>query len=306
MLRENFRKYLTIERQYSSHTINAYFNDLSQLGEFLSSYREISLFEADGAASVTHHMLRNWMADLLREGNSHRTVGRKISSAKTYFSFLQKSDLIHANPAARVKVPKFEKKLPAFLKESETENLFGLVEYPATFEGTRDKAILEILYGCGLRRAELIGLNIGNVDLYQRTLKVLGKGGRERVIPFGSNVEKALKEYLHAAEEAGLTVNDTLFMRKNGHNLYPKLVYRLVKKYLGQISSLSKKSPHILRHTFATHLLDKGADLNAIKELLGHSSLASTQVYTHNSISKLQAVHNQAHPRAIQHKKDPL
>ena len=298
MLREKFERYLGIERKYSSHTLVAYLKDLDQLDEFIQEKADLALFESDTVRKITHRHLRAWMTHLIENGISARSVGRKISAAKTYFGFLQKSEIIDGNPASRVKVPGYEKKNPDFLKETETEALFDLVEYPETFEGARDQCILEILYGCGLRRSELIGLKEADIDLYERTLKVRGKGNKDRIIPFGKKITQAIVGYQKALANEGIKVDKSFFVRKNGQAVYPKLIHRVVEKYLGQICSLTKKSPHVLRHTFATHLLDHGADLNAIKELLGHTSLSSTQVYTHNTISKLKAVHKLAHPRA--------
>ncbi|MEL6843461.1 MAG: tyrosine-type recombinase/integrase, partial [Bacteroidota bacterium] len=246
--------------------------------------------------------LRAWMGALIEEGLKARSVSRKLSSAKRYFRYLQREGIVEINPAKRIKVPRFEKKLPAFLKESETEQLFDLLEFPDSFEGKRDRAMLELLYGCGLRRSEIVGLRFTDLDTFKRSVRVRGKGNKERIIPYGKHVEAALQAYVDTVEVANLTQQNALFMRPSGEAIYAQLLYRVVRKYLNQISSLQQKSPHVLRHTFATHLLDHGADLNAIKELLGHSSLAATQVYTHNSIGKLKKVFHQSHPRAQNHK----
>ena len=298
MLREKFEQFLLVEKKYSNHTLQAYLKDLDQLNVFLLSHETNALFDPESVNKVSHRWLRLWMSELLENGLTARSVGRKISSVKSYFGFLQKSEIITNNPANRVKIPGFEKTIPSFLKESETEALFEMIEYPDTFEGVRDQCMLEILYGCGLRRSELIQLRLSDIDLFQMTIKVRGKGNKERLIPFGKKVKQAIHTYQQALITSGIETPDTFFMNINAKPVYPKLVYRVVGKYLGQICSLTKKSPHVLRHTFATHLLDHGADLNAIKELLGHSSLSSTQVYTHNSISKLKHVHKLAHPRA--------
>lgn len=306
MLKTQFQRYISVERRYSPLTETAYLTDLDQFADWVSKELDLDVFTPADTARISHKNIRAWMASLLESGHSTRTVGRKVSTLKTFFSFLQKSKIVSSNPAARVKLPGFEKKLPAFLKESETENLFDQIPFPDDFDGMRDRAILELFYGCGLRRAELISLRQTDLNTYDRTIRVTGKGNKERILPFGKNVEAALARYLQAVETAGHSEVAHLFMRKGGEPLYPKLIHRIVGKYLSQVTSLARKSPHILRHTFATHLLDNGADLNAIKELLGHSSLAATQVYTHNSISKLKAVHTQAHPRAIIHKQDSL
>jgi len=207
-----------------------------------------------------------------------------------------------ANPVASLKLPRFEQKLPVFLKETETEHLFERVDFGDDFSGRRDRALLELLYGCGLRRSEIVGLRPENVDLYQRQLRIMGKGGKERIVPFGKAVAEAQQAYLELRQQLLAPDPAAFFLKADGQPLYPKLVYRLVQKYLAVVSSRTQLSPHVLRHTFATHLLDRGADLNAIKELLGHASLAATQVYTHNSISKLKSVYAQAHPRATNHK----
>jgi integrase/recombinase XerC len=298
MLKEKFEQFLVVEKKYSEHTVLAYVKDLEQLDIFLKSHGIEVLFAAESVRKISHRWLRLWMSELLDEGLSARSVGRKISAVKSYFNFLQKSEIIDSNPAKRVKIPGFEKSIPSFLKENETEALFDMIEYPNTFEGARDQCMLEVLYGCGLRRSELIQLTPSDIDFFQAVIRVKGKGNKERLIPFGKKVKQALESYLLMQEKEGVVPAETFFVRKNGLPVYPKLVYRVVDKYLGQICSLTKKSPHVLRHTFATHLLDHGADLNAIKELLGHSSLSSTQVYTHNSITKLKNVHKLAHPRA--------
>lgn len=302
MLRARFYSYLSVEKQCTPHTCRAYLTDLDGLDQWLTQTRERSLFTPDGAAALSHKDLRHWMQDLIGQGLSYRSVARKLSSAKTYFRFLQRQGQLDRNPAARVKVPRYDKPLPAFLKETEVSRLLDDYPFPADFTGARDRCLLELLYGCGLRRSEVISLRRRDIDRYERSLTVTGKGGKTRRLPYGQHVAAALDAYLGAAQEAGLSLDGPLLVRPDGQALYPKLVYRLVQHYLGAVSSLESRGPHVLRHTYATHLLDRGADLNAIKELLGHSSLAATQVYTHNSISKLKNVHNQAHPRAGNHK----
>lgn len=298
MLWEKFEQYLTVERRYSSHTIKAYKTDLNDLNSFLLEIGNVSLFQEEDIEKIHHRLLRDWMASLIERGISNRSVARKLSAAKSFFSYLHKSTLIPTNPASRVKVPKFEKKLPSFLKESETEYLLDQIEFPDTFEGVRDKCLIEMLYGCGLRSSEAMSLTRQEVDLHTQTIRVHGKGNKERDLPFGKHLTSAILAYLNRCEADGIQLKEAFFVRNNGKTLYPSLIYKIINQYLGQASSLSQRSPHVLRHTFATHMLDNGADLNAIKELLGHSSLAATQVYTHNTISKLKSVHAQAHPRA--------
>lgn len=298
MLQEKFLNYLKLEKQYASNTLEAYERDLRMLGEFLVTDFDLDLFKAAGVQRVNHRMLRAWMGELLSKGLTSRTVSRKLSASRTYFAWLRRQGMMETNPAKALKLPGIEKKLPAFLKERETERLFEEIEFPDSWEGARDKCILEVLYGCGLRRAELIGLQWADIDMYEMNMLVRGKGNKERMLPFGKAVKQAIEMYVAKMEAKNISIDLAFFVRENGQPLYPMLVYKMVNHYLGMVSSLHQKSPHVLRHTFATHLLNNGADLNAIKELLGHSSLAATQIYTHNSISKLKSIHKQAHPRA--------
>ncbi|GAB4406859.1 MAG: tyrosine recombinase XerC [Bacteroidia bacterium] len=298
MHREPFFTYLQIERNYSVHTLRAYETDLRDLAAWLTAHFACDLWETEGAACVTHRHLRSWMAQLMEQGCTARTVARKLSSARSYFRYLRRAHLLPANPAARLRLPRFEQKLPVFLQESETEELLRLDVFGDTFEEQRDRCMLELLYGCGLRRSELIGLRLADVNRYARTLRVRGKGNKERILPYGRHAADAIDTYLEAARRDNIALDAAFFVRPNAQPLYPKLVYETVGRHLARVSTRSRRSPHVLRHTFATHMLDRGADLDAIKELLGHSSLAATQVYTHNTISKLKAVHDQAHPRA--------
>ena len=300
MFRARFQTYLTIERNYSPHTLEAYVRDLDTLHAYLVAQEGIDVYEPGDVEKLTHRIIRNWMAQLVHEGMAPRSVARKISAVKTYLNFLQRSGYLPNNPAKRLHVPGFDKNLPHFLKEQEAEALFEQELYPATLEGVRDKCVLELLYGCGLRRSEIIALRREDVDMAARQLKVSGKGNKERIVPFGHHAYQALNAYLQEVQTAGISLEEAFFVRPSGEKLYPQLVYRIVKHYLSRVSDLAQRSPHVLRHTFATHLLDHGADLNAIKELLGHNSLAATQVYTHNSIRKLKSVHQQAHPRSDQ------
>lgn len=298
MLQQKFLDYLKLEKHYAANTLEAYERDLRMLRDFLSIIFELDLFDKSDARHISHRMLRAWMGELLSKGLTSRTVSRKLSASRTYFAWLRRQGLMEANPAKALKLPGIEKKLPAFLKERETERLFEEIDFPDTWEGARDKCILEVLYGCGLRRAELIGLRWADIDMYEKNMLVKGKGNKERILPFGKAVKQAIEVYLEKSKAENISIETAFFVRENGQPLYPLLVYKVVNHYLAMVSSLHQKSPHVLRHTFATHLLNNGADLNAIKELLGHSSLAATQVYTHNSISKLKSIHKQAHPRA--------
>ena len=298
MLLERFIRYVEVEKGYSSHTSEAYKKDLEQLNEFLDTQYELSLFLLEDLESCTPKVLRTWIGHMKAHHWESPTLSRKLSSVKSYFRFLNQAQLTTHNPTLGIRLKKGNKKLPSFLKETETEYLLDKIAFPNDFEGFRDKCLLEILYGCGLRRSELIELRTENVDLFGQRLRVMGKGNRERLVPFGKHVQKAIISYTAYLRAKGMDNREVFFIRKSGEALYPKLVYRIVQKYLKVASDVQQKSPHTLRHTYATHLLNRGADLNAIKELLGHKSLAATQVYTHNSIQKLQKVHKQAHPRS--------
>lgn len=299
MLRAAFHSYLELEKNYSPHTVAAYTRDLRFFREFVQDVYEFDPTDQTDLDGVTHRMIRSWMGEMMEKGISKRSVARKIASLNHWYKWLLKTDRIASNPARKVTVPKYEKKLPAFLKESSIEQLFNHVEYPDTFDGKRDRAMLEILYSCGLRRSELVGLEFVNISFGEGTLKVMGKGRKERVIPFGRPAAESLRAYMQVADNQGVNYKGVFFVKPtNGKPLSPGKVNQIVDRYLKQACTLSKTSPHVLRHSFATHLLDNGADLNAIKELLGHTSLAATQVYVHNSIQKLKKVYQQAHPKA--------
>lgn len=292
MTTNTFLKYLEFEKRFSPHTLTAYKGDLAQFNDFISS-----TYELTEAKEVTPQHIRAWMVQLMQEGVSTRSVNRKLSSLKTFFKFLKKRGQLEINPMSKIIAPKSGKRLPVFVNKDQIELLFDNVDFAEGFDGIRDKTILELLYATGMRRSELIGLKVKDISFESNFIKVNGKGNKERLIPMSRKIEKVLKEYLKEREE---TFPDrvNLFLTGKGKPLYPKLVYNLVKKYLSAVTTLEQRSPHVMRHTFATHLSDNGADLNAIKELLGHSSLAATQVYTHNSIEKLKKVYEQAHPNA--------
>ncbi len=294
---EAFTQYLQIEKGYSPHTVIAYVEDTREFSNYFESH--IAPLSLEGLTQqVNHRVIRSWMSSMLDAGLGKRSVARKIASLNAFYRFLMKSGLAESNPARRVSVPKSEKKLPVFLKQEETTRLFEADIFPDGFIGARDRAIMEILYGCGLRRAEVVGLQYRDIRFNKGLLKVLGKGNKERIVPFGKAVEISFKEYIKACEKEGFDYSQDFFLTDSGNKLYPRFVHALVNRYVGAISSVSKKSPHVMRHTFATHLLEEGADLNAIKEMLGHSSLAATQVYVHNNISTLKKVYRQAHPKA--------
>jgi len=289
---ESFIKYLQFEKRFSPHTVTAYANDLQQLSDFLFS--EFELYKLEEAQ---HAHLRGWVVSLMDAGLTPRSVNRKIVSVKSFFKFLQRRELIEVNPATRLKSLRVPKDLPNFVKEPEMTNLLEQFTFTDDFEGHRDKLILEMLYATGIRLSELIGITDKSINTYDKTIKVLGKRNKERIVPLHTEVLEQIERYNRLKREMEVQ-SDKLLITNSGKDLYPQFVYETVKKYLSQVTTLSKRSPHVLRHTFATHLLNKGADLNAVKDLLGHASLASTQVYTHNSIEKLKAVFDQAHPKA--------
>ncbi len=291
---DQFLRYLQFEKRYSNHTLTAYTDDLENFHEFLEE-----TFEIKEVSQIAHPHLRSWIVELSELSLSPRSINRKIASLKSYFKLLQAREYIFKNPATRLKPLKMDKKLPNFVKENEMERLLDDIEYSDDFIGHRDKLLIEIFYSTGIRLSELITLKKADVNFYESSIKVLGKRNKERLIPIGNNLVKYIKEYLvvRQQENVGL-LNDHLLVTEKGDPMYPMLVYRIIKKYLSMVTTLSKRSPHVLRHTFATHLLDKGADLNAVKDLLGHASLAATQVYTHNSLEKLKSTFDQAHPKA--------
>ncbi len=290
----NFLKYLEFEKRSSRHTVAAYQEDLNQLTLFLSQTFEISSPE-----EASHVHLRAWVVDLVQKGLSPTSVNRKIACLKSFYKFLRVRDVIEDNPATRLRPLKVEKRLPTFLRESEVIDLLDHIDFDAhTFSDMRDKLLLELLYASGMRLSELIGLKISDINEFDQTIKVLGKRNKERIIPIPTFIVKVIKSYLPLRSAEFPDAGDYLLLTDKGDMLYPMFVYRTVKRYVTLVSTLTKKSPHVLRHTFATHLLEKGADLNAVKDLLGHSSLAATQVYTHNSLEKLKSAFDQAHPKA--------
>ncbi|MFT4664934.1 MAG: integrase/recombinase XerC [Polaribacter sp.] len=292
MIITTFLKYLEFEKRFSSHTLIAYKGDLEQFKSFISKTYEVS-----EAKEVTPQHIRSWMVQLMQEGISTRSINRKLSSLKTFLKFLKKRGQLEFNPMAKIIAPKSGKRLPVFVNKDQINQLFDQIDFGEAYDGARNEAIMELLYATGMRSSELIGLKVRDISFESGLLKVKGKGNKERLIPMSRKVEKVLKGYLKAKEEY-FPVPSSLFLTSKGKVLYPKLVYNLVKRYLSAVTTLEQRSPHVMRHTFATHLSDNGADLNAIKELLGHSSLAATQVYTHNSIEKLKKVYEQAHPSA--------
>ena len=286
---KNFLDYLTIEKRYSVHTTVSYRNDLNQFNLYLSeSYSGIEFKKVE----MIH--VRSYMVHLLESKLAKSTVARKVSSIKSLYKFMKKEQLISSSPIQLLETPKIDSRLPVFLKEEEVVNLFEEFKFEDSFSGKRDKMILYLFYQTGIRLSELIGIK--DVDVRNGELKVLGKRNKERIIPLSNNIQPLIDQYLNLKDELGFK-KKYFFVTDNGNKLYEKFVYRKVNYYLSMVSSKQKKSPHILRHTFATHMLNNGADLNSIKEILGHENLSATQVYTHNTFQKLKSIHKQSHPR---------
>jgi len=292
--KESFLQYLQIEKRYSPHTVRSYLNDLDQFYLFLTSQ---SL--PDDAVTVTSHDIRSWIVSMLENGYTTVSIHRKISCLRVFYRFLRKEGHLKTDPLQKVVLPKRKKSLPVFVEEAAINNLLDNNSFAEGFDGIRDRTVIEMLYLTGMRRSELINLRINDVDLKEATVKVTGKRNKQRIIPLVESFIHGLTEYLKLRIEAGgIEANDWFFITPKGNKLYDKYVYNLVNRYLEMVTTADKKSPHILRHTFATHMLNHGADLNSIKELLGHASLSATQVYTHNTFEKLKKVYKQAHPRA--------
>ena len=288
-----FVSYLSLEKKYSVHTVTAYGNDVSVFMEFCELNYQIA--EID---NVPYVFIRNWIVSLVSDNVSNRSVNRKVSSLKAYYRFLQKIEKIEINPLAKHKALKAAKKIEIPFSFEEVESALDAVDFSDDFEGARDKLIIGLLYATGIRRIELVNLKLLDLDLSKKTIKVLGKRNKERIVPLAPFVYPWIVSYLSFRGSLGeVRDKEVLFLLKTGNKVYESLVYRIINRYFSKVSSKQKNSPHILRHTFATHLLNEGADLNSVKELLGHSSLASTQVYTHNSIAELKKVHLAAHPR---------
>ena len=288
MYLEDFINYIKSEKRFSNHTITSYETDLNQFFNYIEAEYQITNPE-----DVSFKLIRNWISLLLENNLKSSSVNRKISSLKSYYKFLLVSNYVDTNPTLKLISPKSSKRLPVFVEKDNMDSLFDKDFFEDSYEGKRDKLIIELFYFTGMRLSELINIKTSDIDKVNSQIKVIGKRNKERLIPITFNTLKDLNEFVNFYE-----IENFLFVEGNGKKLYSKKVYRIVNKYLAKISSIKKKSPHVLRHSFATHMLNNGADINAIKEILGHANLSATQIYTHNSIKKLKNVHKQAHPKA--------
>lgn len=288
----NFLKYIYLERRYSPKTVESYGIDLIQFEEFLFDYFRVAKIPWD---KVDKKSIRLFLVALQEAALSKRSIARKLATLKSFFKYLTREEIIENNPGLNIKIPKFDKKLPAFASTDDIDRLMAL---PAedTFEGIRDRAILELFYGTGMRLGELINVKLSDMMLSENLIRLHGKGNKERVIPVGSVAKQVIERYLTFRTKYAAQSVDNLFVLKSGKKMYPMAVQRIVKKYLTQASDSHKKSPHILRHSYATHLLNAGANIRVVKDLLGHESLSTTQVYTHLSIDHLKAIYRKAHP----------
>lgn len=290
--KESFLQYLATERRYSPHTVRSYGNDLNQFINFINES-----YSGFNPGDISSGDIRSWIVKLLDGGMAASSVHRKITCLRVFFRFLRRESIINGDPTERIVMPKRKKRLPGFVSEESLQSLLDGHNFGNDFQGIRNKTIIEMLYLTGMRRSELIGLKLSDYDNSRGTLRVLGKRNKERLIPLLDSFCRSIDEYIkmRGNEESA---SDWLFITDNGNKLYDKFVYIVVKRYLTMVTTIEKRSPHVLRHSFATHMLNHGADLNSIKELLGHANLSATQVYTHNTFEKLKKVYKQAHPRA--------
>ena len=294
LLVQPFLDFLKFEKRYSQHTVISYQTDLTGFFDFI-----IIQFGETPLNQITHTFIRSWLASLKDEGLSAKSINRKISTLKSFFKYQVKIGAVKQTPMAKVVSPKAEKRLPNFVADKDITTLFEHVEFPDTWKGQTERLLLSLFYQTGMRLNEAIQLKEGSVNFSNNTLKVLGKGNKERVIPIQKELKNELQDYLKKKKtNFDSSASDNLLVSEKGKPLQPRAVYTSVKAYLSLVTTIQKRSPHVLRHTFATHLMNNGADLNAVKELLGHSSLAATQVYTHNTIEKLKNIYKKAHPKA--------
>lgn len=291
---QTFLDYLKYQKRYSLHTMLSYQNDLTDFFHFIELQFGVILIEEINASFV-----RSWLAGLKESRLESKSINRKISTLKSFFKYQLKQELLQDSPMATILSAKVKKRLPQFVAEKDISTLFNYVEFPDNWSGKTDRLLFQLLYNTGIRQAELMNLKEAHTDKGNKTIKVLGKGNKERILPVSIELSQLIQKYI-ADKRIDFELVDTeiLLVNKKGKKLYPKYIYNVVRKYLSAVTTIDKKSPHVLRHTFATHLMNNGADINAVKELLGHSSLAATQIYTHNTIEKLKEVHKKAHPKA--------
>ena len=303
MFQERFISYIKFEKRYSPHTVSAYESDLGQFISFLNNPDQLKpapALEINHPSEITHHHIRNWMVAMMNDHLLARSINRKVATLRKYFKFLVQEGVISFNPASKINTQKIPKNLPAVVEDVKLTKMLDDSEvFTNDFKGLRDKVVIEMLFGTGMRLSELLGVKETDINVYEGTVKVLGKRNKERIIPVNHELKLLIAQYLELKKSENFSNNSlTLIVTDKGANAYAKLIYLIVQKYLSYISTQDKKSPHVLRHTFATTLLNRGADLNAIKELLGHASLSATQVYTHNSVERLKSIYKQAHPKA--------
>ena len=304
MFTERFIRYIQFEKRYSPHTVSAYQSDLDQFTGFLNNPQKQSPPPPPvitHPSQITHYHIRNWMVELMNQHIIARSINRKIATLRKYFKFLLQEGLIEINPASKINTPKIPKNLPVIVEDVKLTQMLDENEVFGTdFKGLRDKLVIEMLFGTGMRLSELMGVKDSDINVYEGTVKVLGKRNKERIIPVNNELKLLIAEYQELKKKQDFFSNNSsaLIVTDKGANAYAKLIYLIVQKYLSYISTQNKKSPHVLRHTFATSLLNRGADLNAIKELLGHANLSATQIYTHNSVERLKSIYKQAHPKA--------
>lgn len=287
-----FLKYIKYEKRSSEHTVTAYGIDMKQFDEYL-----VKSYDFHHPELADFQMIRSWIVSMAEKKVDNRSINRKIATLRTFYKFLLQKKVIEKDPMLKISILKTQKNIPEFIREKELDSLLDDVEFPDDFSGVRDKLILELLYGTGMRLSEMIDLKETDIDFYNRTVTVLGKRNKQRIIPISQSLVKLIQDYQNFKNTEGL-MHEYLIVSDKGNQAYPVMIQRITKKYLSLVTTLVKKSPHILRHSYATHLLNNGAELTAIKDLLGHSSLSATQVYTHNSMEKIKKIYEQAHPKA--------
>ena len=290
---ESFLSYLEYERRYSPHTISSYRIDLTQFGDYLAT-----MYQKGEMELATHLEIRSWVVSMMEANVTPRSINRKLSSLKSLFKFLMRKGLVKKSPLSKVLAPKTSKRLPVFVEKAGMDRLLTDIEFAEGFEGARDRVMMELFYGTGMRRSELLHLKETDIDSYNSQVKVLGKGSKERIIPIQPQLRELLRDYITLKNQSTEQPSIYMFVSSEGKLLNASAIYQTVRRYLNLVTTIDKKSPHVLRHTYATHLMNNGADINAVKELLGHASLAATQVYTHNTIDKLKKIYTQAHPKA--------